>query len=138
MSQLLSFNCPPYRAPQLTNLSKQNKTNKQNPPLCPSHSDFVGSRVYACLDVTCHLHYWQNDQGLLSATAETQGWNRHQTRESAHKVNSGKEHSPTARGGIQTCNLPITSPVLLPTSYSINSNTVKNTLEVFTSDARLK
>ena len=45
-----------------------------------AHSDFVGSRVYACLDVTCHLHSWQNDQGLLHATAVTQGWNGHQRR----------------------------------------------------------
>ena len=25
--------------------------------------------MYACLAVTCHLHFWQNDQGLLHATA---------------------------------------------------------------------
>ena len=30
-----------------------------------------------CLGVTCHLHFWQNDQGLLCATAVTQGWNGH-------------------------------------------------------------
>ena len=29
-----------------------------------THSDFVGSRVYACSDVTCQLHFWQND-GVL-------------------------------------------------------------------------
>ena len=29
-----------------------------------AHSDFVGSRVYACLGVTGHLHFWQNDRGL--------------------------------------------------------------------------
>ena len=45
-----------------------------------AHSNFVGSRVYACLGVTCHLHSWQNDQGLLHATAVTQGWNGHQRR----------------------------------------------------------
>ena len=39
--------------------------------------NFVGSRVYACLGVTCHLHFWQNDQGLLCATAVTQEWNGH-------------------------------------------------------------
>ena len=22
--------------------------------------DFIGSRVYACLGITCHLHFWQN------------------------------------------------------------------------------
>ena len=42
-----------------------------------AHSDFVGLRVYVCLGVTCHLHFWQNDQGLLHATAVTWGWNRH-------------------------------------------------------------
>ena len=30
-----------------------------------AHTDFVGSRVYACLGVTFHLHVWQNDRGLL-------------------------------------------------------------------------
>ena len=29
-----------------------------------AHSDFVGSKVYACLGVICHLHFWQNDRGL--------------------------------------------------------------------------
>ena len=37
------------------------------------HSYFVGSRVYRHLGVTCHLHFWQNDWGLLHATAITQG-----------------------------------------------------------------
>ena len=27
--------------------------------------------VYACLAVTCHLHFWQNDRDLLRATAGT-------------------------------------------------------------------
>ena len=36
--------------------------------------------MYACLAVTCHLHFWQNDQGLLRATAVTQGWNGHRIR----------------------------------------------------------
>ena len=33
------------------------------------------SKVKTCLAVTCHLHFWQNDRGLLRATAETRGWN---------------------------------------------------------------
>ena len=45
-----------------------------------AHSDFVGSRVYACLGVTCHLHFWQNDRGLLRATVVTRGWNGHRIR----------------------------------------------------------
>ena len=28
-------------------------------------------KVYAYLAVTCHLHFWQNDRGLLRATAVT-------------------------------------------------------------------
>ena len=32
-------------------------------------------KVYACLAVTCHLRFWQNDRGLLHATAVTLGWN---------------------------------------------------------------
>ena len=45
-----------------------------------AYSDFDGSRVYACFDVTCHLHFWQDDQGLLRATAVTWGLNRHPVR----------------------------------------------------------
>ena len=78
-------------------------------------SDFVGSRVYACVDVTCHLHFWQNDQGLLRAAAVTRGWNGH--RITAHKVNSAEENVPVASAGIRTRNLSIMSPGLLPTSY---------------------
>ena len=32
-------------------------------------------KVYACLTVTCHLHFWQNDRDFLRATAVTRGWN---------------------------------------------------------------
>ena len=31
-------------------------------------------KVSACLAVTCHLRLWQNDRGLLRATAVTRGW----------------------------------------------------------------
>ena len=55
------------------------------PTLCLSaHSDFIGSRVYAYLGVSCHLHCWQNDQGLLRATVVTREWNGHQIRVSTH------------------------------------------------------
>ena len=30
-----------------------------------AYSDFIGSRVYECLCITCHLHFWQNNQGNL-------------------------------------------------------------------------
>ena len=32
-------------------------------------------KVYACLAVTCHLNFWQNDRDLLRATAVTRRWN---------------------------------------------------------------
>ena len=34
-------------------------------------------RMHACLAVTCHLHFWQNDRDLLHAAAVTWGWNRY-------------------------------------------------------------
>ena len=34
--------------------------------------------MYAC--VTSHLHFWQNDRGILRATVVTWGWNGHQIR----------------------------------------------------------
>ena len=37
-------------------------------------------KVYACLAVTCHLHFWQDDRDLLRATAVTQGWNGYRNR----------------------------------------------------------
>ena len=41
-------------------------------------------KVYACLAVTCHLHFWQSDRDLLRATAVTRGWNGYQNK-SQHK-----------------------------------------------------
>ena len=34
----------------------------------------------ACLGVICHLHFWQNDQDLLRASAVTQGWNKNKSK----------------------------------------------------------
>ena len=43
-------------------------------------------KVYACLAVTCHLHFWQNDRDFLRATVVTRGcngyWNKSQHRKS--------------------------------------------------------
>ena len=38
-----------------------------------ARSDFAGSKVYACSGVACHLHFGQNNRGLLCATAVTRG-----------------------------------------------------------------
>ena len=58
-----------------------------------AHSDFIRSRVYACLGVTCHLHFWQNDWGLLHATAVTWGWNGHRIRVSTQSKLSRRSFS---------------------------------------------
>ena len=67
--------------------------------------------MYACLAVTCQLHFWQNDLGLLRATAVTRGWNGYRN-ESAQKADPGEENSPAAPAGIRTGDLSITSPAL--------------------------
>ena len=45
-------------------------------PYNHARSHFMQShmrKVYACLAVTCHLRFWQNDRGLSRATAVTRG-----------------------------------------------------------------
>ena len=42
-------------------------------------------KVYACLAVTCHLHFWQNDLDLLHATAVTRGWNGYRNKSQHRK-----------------------------------------------------
>ena len=56
--------------------------------------------MYACLAVTCHLHFWQNDRGLLRATAVTRGWNGYRN-ESAQKVDPGEEILPPLVQGFE-------------------------------------
>ena len=69
-------------------------------------------KVYACLAVTCHLHFWQNDRDLLPATAVTRGWNRYRNTSQHRKIDPGEENSPAAPAGIRTRDLSITSPAL--------------------------
>ena len=56
-----------------------------------AHSDFVGSRVYAWLDVTCHLHFWQNDRDLLRVTAGNMGFERTPSRSEHTKLTLEKK-----------------------------------------------
>ena len=48
-------------------------------------------KVYACLAVTNHLHFWRNDRGLLHATVVTQGWNRYQNKSQHRKLTLEKK-----------------------------------------------
>ena len=43
-------------------------------------------RVHVCLAVTCHLHFWQNDQDLLRATAGTWRWIGYQNKSLHRKL----------------------------------------------------
>ena len=50
-------------------------------------------KVYACLAVTCHLHFWQNDRDLLRTTAVTRGWHEYRNK-SQHRVDLEKKTLP--------------------------------------------
>ena len=41
--------------------------------------------MYACLAVTCHLHFWQNDRDFLRATVVTRGWNGYRNKSQHRK-----------------------------------------------------
>ena len=66
-----------------------------------AHSDFVGSRVYACLCVTCHLHFWQNDRGLLRGNAETRGVDRTPNKSQHTKLALEKKILPPLQPGFE-------------------------------------
>ena len=48
-------------------------------------------KVYACLAVTCHLHFLQNDRDLLRATAVTRGWNGYRNKSHHRKLTPEKK-----------------------------------------------
>ena len=54
-------------------------------------------KVYACLAVTCHLRFWQNDRGLLRATAVTRGWNGYRNKSQHRKLTLEKKILPQQR-----------------------------------------
>ena len=58
-------------------------------------------KVYACLTVTCHLHFWQNDRDLLRATAVTRGWNGYQNKSQHRQSTMEKEILPPLQQGFE-------------------------------------
>ena len=66
-------------------------------------------KVYACLAVTCYLHFWQNDRDLLRTTAVTRGWNGYRNNSQHRQLALEKKILPPL--------LSITSPALEPLSY---------------------
>ena len=61
---------------------------------------YAGS-VHACLAVTCHLHFWQNDRDLLCATAVTRGWNRYRNKSQHRKLILEKKILPLLLQGFE-------------------------------------
>ena len=58
-------------------------------------------KVYACLAVTCHLHFWQNDRSLLRATAVTRGWNGYRNKSQHRKLTLEKKILPPLQQGFE-------------------------------------
>ena len=58
-------------------------------------------KVYACLAVTCHLHFWQHDRDLLCATAVTRGWNGYRNKSQHRKSTLEKKILPPLLQGFE-------------------------------------
>ena len=58
-------------------------------------------KVYACLAVTCHLRFWQNDRGLLRATVVTRGWNGYRNKSQHRKLTLEKKILPPLQQGFE-------------------------------------
>ena len=58
-------------------------------------------KVYACLAVTCHLHFWQNDRDLLRATVVTRGWNGYRNKSQHRKSTLEKKILPPFQQGFE-------------------------------------
>ena len=58
-------------------------------------------KVYACLAVTCHLRFWQNDRDLLRATAVTRGWNGYRNYSQHRKSTMEKKILPPLLHGFK-------------------------------------
>ena len=58
-------------------------------------------QVYACLAVTCHLHFWQNDRDLLRATVVTRGWNGYRNKSQHRKSALEKKILPPFQQGFE-------------------------------------
>ena len=61
----------------------------------------VGPKVYACLAVTCLLHFWQNDTDLLHAAVVTRWWNGYRSKSRHRKVTLEKKFLPPLLPGLE-------------------------------------
>ena len=58
-------------------------------------------KVYACLAVTCHLHFWQNDRDLLRAAAVTRGWHGYRNKSQHRRSTLEKKIRPPLQQGFE-------------------------------------
>ena len=58
-------------------------------------------KVYACLDVICHLHFWQNDRDFLRATVVTRRWNGYRNKSQHRKSTLEKKILPPFQQGFE-------------------------------------
>ena len=65
----------------------------------PKHGSI--RKVYACLAVTCHLHFWQNDRDFLRATVVTRGWNGYRNKSQHRKSSLEKIILPPFQQGFE-------------------------------------
>ena len=65
----------------------------------PKHGSI--RKVYACLAVTCHLHFWQNDRDFLRATVVTRGWNGYRNKSQHRKSTLEKKILPPFQQGFE-------------------------------------
>ena len=65
----------------------------------PKHGSI--RKVYACLAVTCHLHFWQNDRDFLRDTAATRGWNGYRNKSQHRKSTLEKKILPPFQQGFE-------------------------------------
>ena len=65
----------------------------------PKHGSI--RKVYACLAVTCHLHFWQYDRDFLRATVVTRGWNGYRSKSQHRKSTLEKKILPPFQQGFE-------------------------------------
>jgi len=58
-------------------------------------------KVYACLAVTCHLHFWQNDRDILRATAVTRVCNGYRNKSQHRKLTKENKILPPLLQGFE-------------------------------------
>ena len=74
-------------------------------------------KVYACLAVTCHLHFWQNDRDFLRATVVTRGWNGYRNKSQHRKSTLEKKILPPFQQGFEPATFQSANCLILRPLY---------------------